>query len=104
MTLAKDSTPPGEVPTDPQWERAHQAWALVVDIEADRLDAAQRKALIRVLRVKRSEREALFARLPGAVRRGARIDLESAHEALREQEIPVRLERRSKDRSPDPEP
>ena len=79
---------------DPQWQRAHQTWALVLDIEAAGLSPEALRQLWRVLRVKRMEREAFLARLPGPVRRGARIDLEAAHETLARNGIPCRLVRR----------
>jgi hypothetical protein len=98
---------------DPQWERAHQSWELVIGgrhvevgavagkerIEADRTveDGGEPdlKAIFRILRVKRSERTALVSRLPGVVRRGARVDLEPLERALREAGVPCVLRRRA---------
>jgi len=79
---------------DPQWQRAHQAWALVLDVDAEGLSKQDLREVYRVLRVKRMERPAFLERLPGAVRRGARVDLEAAHEALSRAGIPCRLVRR----------
>ena len=57
-----------------QRERALGTWALVV------LDAASTRAELerirRALRVHRRDRELLSSKLPGEVRRGARVDLE----------------------------
>ncbi len=86
--------PEGPDENDPQWQRAHQAWALVLDIGADDLSSEALRQVFRVLRVKRMERPTFLERLPGPVRRGARIDLESAHQALSKQGIPCRLVRR----------
>lgn len=85
--------PPDE--NDPQWQRAHQAWALVVDVDASTLSEEDRRQLFRVLRVKRMERPDLLQRLPGDVRRGARVDLETAQQSLSEHGIPCRLIRRA---------
>ncbi|HPG27579.1 MAG: hypothetical protein H6748_09185 [Spirochaetaceae bacterium] len=79
---------------DPQWERANQAWQLWIDVAGRDLPADGRRAMLRVLRVKRSEREALLAALPGIVRKGARVDLEAPTARLREAGIPCRLVRR----------
>jgi hypothetical protein len=92
------STPPEEQTRsnrhEAQWERAQQAWVLRVEVKPDALDAERTRALCRVLRVKRFEREALMARLPGVVRRGARVDLEPLVEDLARAGIPAHLERR----------
>jgi hypothetical protein len=64
-----------------QHERAHKTWALVVDEPAT---PEVIRALRRVLRVKRSELPGVTAALPGAVRRGARVDLAPLAEALTE--------------------
>jgi hypothetical protein len=97
---------------DPQWERAHQSWELVIGhgrLQAgaiagtERMDGDQAverseadlKAIFRILRVKRSERDALVSRLPGVVRRGAWVDLEPVERALREEGIPCVLRRRA---------
>lgn len=100
---------------DPQWERAHQSWELVVGHEngenrlfvaadgADPLDSAVLQgSLFRILRVKRSERESLLAGLPGVVRRGARVDLLALEQALREAGIVCVLRRRALEARPDP--
>ena len=62
-----------------QLERARQSFELVIH---DPPDERVAKALRRVLRVKRFEMAAVLARLPGPVRRGARIDLEPLAEEL----------------------
>ncbi|HKK50900.1 MAG TPA: hypothetical protein VKA74_04900 [Myxococcota bacterium] len=90
---------------DPQWERARQSWELVVNL-APAADSDPRHGdprmrwLIRVLRIKRSERAELWTRLPGVVRRGARVDLLPIAEALREGSVPCELRRRVDDPSP----
>jgi len=71
------------VGADPQWERAHQVWSLVVHTERTELSPEHERALYRVLRTKRSERFALLERLPGPVRRGAAVDLSPLEEELR---------------------
>ena len=56
-----------------QRERALQTWGLeVFDSASPEVIAVLRK----ILRVKRSELAAFSAKLPGTVRRGARVDLE----------------------------
>ena len=77
---------------DAQRERAHQTWELVV------LDAPSRAvlaALRRVLRVKRGELATVAASLPGAVRRGARVDLTESEARLREAGVRCELRRRA---------
>lgn len=78
---------------DPQWERAHQSWALSIDVRLDSLSRGVTRQLYRILRVKRLEREALAQRLPGVVRRGAQIDLEPIATDLRAAGIPCTLRR-----------
>jgi len=60
-----------------QRERARGSWGLRVGSGPPLPRAARR-----ILRVKRSELAALEQRLPGVVRRGARVDLEPLVEAL----------------------
>lgn len=84
-----------------QRERAHRSWQLVVTAAAGALSAAETDALRRVLRIKRFERAALLARLPGPVRSGARVDLAPLAEALDRAGVPCRLERRIDDRDAD---
>ena len=48
----------------------------------------------RALRVKRFELERVGARLPGVVRRGARVDLEDGEARLREAGVRCELRRR----------
>jgi hypothetical protein len=103
---------------DAQWERAQQSWELMVGDEnavgrptarpcetaaasAQGTDESSRKALFRILRVKRSEREGLLAKLPGVVRRGARVDLLPLEQALREAGIPCVLRPSERGVSPD---
>jgi hypothetical protein len=102
-----------------QQERAQQSWELFVELppvlvvgfpesDADAVESGDPSAsdarallrrLIRILRVKRSERADLLRRLPGVVRRGARVDLLPLETALREAGIGCVLRRRS-----EPEP
>lgn len=83
------STEPDD-PQEAQRERALQAWELVVlEAAAPRVLAALRK----VLRVKRTERAALEASLPGRVRRGARVDLEPLRAALAEAGVRCQVRR-----------
>ena len=79
---------------DPQWQRAHQAWALILDVEAADLSREALRQIWRVLRVKRMERTPFLESLPGPVRRGARVDLEAAYQALSQSGIACRLVRR----------
>ena len=74
-----------------QRERALGAWELFVHDAPTRAVLA---AIRRVLRVKRFELEGVAARLPGVVRRGARVDLEDAEAALREAGVRCELRRR----------
>jgi DNA-binding transcriptional regulator PaaX len=62
-----------------QRERAHQSWELVI-FDSPRPEVLE--ALRKILRVKRFELEAAAAALPGAIRRGARIDLAPLESAL----------------------
>ena len=78
-------------PRSDQEERARQAWELVVNEPASE---SVMGALREVLRVKRSERAALEARLPGWVRRGARVDLEPLFAALEAAGVACELRRR----------
>jgi hypothetical protein len=80
------------VTEEAQRERAQQAWELVVHDAPSRAVIA---ALRRVLRVKRSELERVSARLPGVVRRGARVDLADNEARLREAGVRCELRRRS---------
>jgi len=73
-----------------QHERAHKTWSLVVDEPAS---PSVRRALRRILRVKRSELPAVAAALPGVVRRGARVDLAPLEAALREAGVRCDLRR-----------
>lgn len=94
---ARGAAPPGESSpraSEAQWERAQQTWALRVEERPESLDPEQTRALFRTLRVKRFERPALLARLPGVVRRGARVDLLPLVEDLVRAGIEARLERR----------
>jgi hypothetical protein len=84
------SAAPGDA--DAQRERAQQAWELVVD-EAP--EPAVLATLRRVLRAKRFELPALAARLPGAVRRGARVDLAPLEQALSGAGLRCELRRRA---------
>ena len=74
-----------------QRERALGAWELVVhDAPTPPVLAAIRRAL----RVKRFELEGVAARLPGVVRRGARVDLQDAEAGLRAAGVRCELRRR----------
>lgn len=84
-----------------QQERARQSWELFVERPAipgaglaDPDARASLQRLLRILRVKRSERVELLRRLPGVVRRGARVDLLPLATALREAGIACVLRRR----------
>lgn len=74
-----------------QQERALGAWELVV---LDAPEASVLETVRRALRAKRFERAALRAALPGAVRRGARVDLEPVRDALRAAGVRCELRRR----------
>jgi hypothetical protein len=65
-----------------------------VEEHPEALDPERARALFRTLRVKRFERAALLARLPGVVRRGAHVDLLPLAEDLLRAGIEARLERR----------
>jgi hypothetical protein len=100
MTIEPEDTPKSVTdlrhldPADPQWERAHQAWQLRVNLPAHALDPESKRLLIQTFRVKRSERQHFLESLPGVVRRGARIDLEQLKESLSAGGIPCVLDRR----------
>jgi len=88
-----------EAPGEPdrlrdQRERASGAWSLVVDEPAD-LAEARSERLRRILRFKRMEWPALRRRLPGELRRGARVDLEPVLRELEAAGLCARLERRA---------
>jgi len=76
-----------------QRERALQSWELFVD---EPIGPPERRALRKVLRLKRFEVDAIVGRLPGAVRRGARVDLAPLEAALREAGVRCELRRRSR--------
>jgi hypothetical protein len=76
-----------------QWERAHGAWELLVHERPEPGDP-RFTALRRTLRVKSFEAQALLDKLPGPVRRGARIDLEPLLERLQPLGLRVSLEPR----------
>jgi hypothetical protein len=75
-----------------QRERAEGRWVLV--IREARLSREQLGHVRRVLRVHRSELAGFLARLPGEVRRGARVDLLPLVEALRAGGVGADLVRR----------
>jgi hypothetical protein len=83
---------PRVAPSDPQWERAHQAWHLIIASSADELGSKLRQALFRIVRAKKSERANLLRSLPGAVRKGARVDLADLERELVQAGIPCSLE------------
>lgn len=89
-----DDSPPQAPGARAQWERARRTWQLSVTCEPEALSESQRRTLFRALRVKRFERDACLARLPGPLRSGAFVDLEAVLDALEGAEIPARLERR----------
>jgi hexokinase len=76
-----------------QWERAHQAWELSVDVVSSDLTPAHQRELIRTLRVKRSERQIFFAAFSAIVRRSAHVDLEPTGAILSAAGIKTKLER-----------
>lgn len=79
--------------SDPaQRERALQAWELFVSAVPD---ARLMETLRRVVGFKRFELEALRRKLPGPVRRGARVDLEPLEAALRRAGVACELRRRA---------
>jgi len=75
-----------------QRERAEGRWVLV--IREARLSREQLGHVRRVLRVHRGELADFLARLPGGVRRGARVDLLPLVEALRAGGVGADLVRR----------
>jgi hypothetical protein len=91
----QDGRDPADIRMEAQWERASQAWELVVHASRDALSPEHRGALTRILRVKRSERAVFDASLPGVVRRGARVDLQPIEDQLREAGLPCQLRRHS---------
>ncbi len=86
-----------------QHERAHGTWALVVREGGDAPPATLR-ALCSVLRIKRFEVDGFRERLPGIVRRGARVDLVPLRDALLAAGVRVDLvlHRELRDRSAPP--
>lgn len=103
MTEPRDPRSAAQQAREAQRERAHQSWELAVELDARALSEPRlRRTLFGVLRVKRSEREALLGRLPGVVRRGARVDLRPLEEALRSGGIPCTLRRRGQGEIPPP--
>jgi len=87
-----DFTPEPSAQDAAQIERARGSWELVVQLDAREAEAVER--LRRALRFTRADREALRAMLPGAVRRGARVDLLPMLEKLRSLGIPAEIRRR----------
>jgi hypothetical protein len=90
-------SPPAPSAPDPardQRERARGTWELVVHETAGD-DERRFSVLRRVLRMKSFEAGALRARLPGPVRRGARVDLEPLLERLVRLGFRASLERRA---------
>jgi hypothetical protein len=75
-----------------QRERALGSWALVV--EEDPSQPQRLEAVRRALRLKRFEATALAARLPGTVRRGARVDLAPLLDRLQAAGLRAELVRR----------
>jgi phosphoglycolate phosphatase len=75
-----------------QFERAHGSWELVVELDGEDEQAVE--GLRRALRFSRSDRSMLRAMLPGAVRRGARVDLLPMLEKLRERGLDAKIRRR----------
>jgi hypothetical protein len=75
-----------------QLERAQGAWELVIHESGE--DPRRVLVLRRLLRMKSFEAEALRARLPGAVRRGARVDLQPILDRLTQAGVVATLERR----------
>jgi hypothetical protein len=76
-----------------QLERAQGAWELRIHESGD--DPRRFLVLRRLLRMKSFEADALRARLPGAVRRGARVDLQPLLDRLTQAGIAATLERRA---------
>jgi len=75
-----------------QRERAQGSWELVVQVDPG--DESALENLRRALRFPRSDREVLRAKLPGAVRRGARVDLVPLCEKLRARGLCAEVRRR----------
>ncbi|MCR9096236.1 MAG: hypothetical protein NXI30_18575 [bacterium] len=94
--MAQDDARSREADARAQRERARRTWELVISASAEAIAPTQRSALFRVLRVKRFEREAWLARLPGPVRSGARVDLDPLRAALEAADVPCRLTRRAR--------
>ncbi len=63
-----------------QRERAVGAYALLIDVAPE--SEADWKKLRRTLRLPRADAEWLRTRVPGAIRHGARVDLQAPLEAL----------------------
>lgn len=80
-----------------QRERATGAWCLWIDGRPT--DRAGWRTLRRTLRFSRADQAWLEDRIPGPVRRGARVDLEPLLESLRKAGIEASLRA---SRSPDP--
>jgi len=75
-----------------QRERALGTWILVV--EEDPAQPERLEVVRKALRLKRFEAQALAARLPGVVRRGARVDLAPVLSRLQEAGVQAQLIRR----------
>jgi len=75
-----------------QRERALQSWELFI---GECPDNKRLEKLRRIVRVKRFELDSLRQRLPGVVRRGARVDLEPLAEQVRALGIACELRERS---------
>lgn len=89
------SRPPGRksVSSEAQRERALGAWELVIS-EGPELDDERWLRIRKALRFKEADLAPLRGRLPGPVRRGARVDLELPLARLRERGIAAELRRR----------
>jgi 2-methylcitrate dehydratase PrpD len=85
---------PSEDAARDQLERARGTWVLVIH-ESSESAAGRFPALRRVLRLKSFEADALRSRLPGPVRRGARVDLLPILERLKRLGVRATLERRA---------
>ena len=92
VTPSDDSRSDNSHSDDAQWERAHQAWRLVIHVTAGKLSDESKRLLVRTLRIKRFERERFLDSLPGVVRRGARVDLEHLEQSLTSAGIACGLE------------
>jgi len=84
-------SPPQDAADRDQWERARRTWELSITVSAEALSSAQRSALFRALRIKRFEREACLAGMPGPLRSGAFVDLDPLRKALEESGVPCLL-------------